>query len=70
MEKDLKFSSAVCTSRVQSERLLALGLKKETGDMCWMYGKKYCHAIPPSLMWTSLLGVWEDFGNSIGQTRL
>ena len=35
MEKDLKFSSAVCTSRVQSERLLALGLKKETADMCW-----------------------------------
>ena len=34
MEKDLKFSSAVCTSRIQSERLLALGLKKETADMC------------------------------------
>ena len=35
MEKDLKFSSDVCTSRVQSERLLTLGLKKETADMCW-----------------------------------
>ena len=33
MEKDLKFSSAVCTSRVQSERFLALGLKKQTADM-------------------------------------
>lgn len=33
MEKDLEFSSAVCTSRVQSERLLALGLKKETADV-------------------------------------
>lgn len=36
MEKDLKFSSAVCTSRVQSERLLALGLKKETADCVWL----------------------------------
>ena len=29
------FTSQVCTSRSQSERLLALGLKKETADMCW-----------------------------------
>ena len=28
------FNSQVATSRVQSERLLALGLKKETADMC------------------------------------
>ena len=34
MGKDLKFSSAICTDRFQSERLLALGLKKETADMC------------------------------------
>ena len=33
MEKTLKFNSQVATSRVQSERLLALGLKKETADM-------------------------------------
>ena len=36
MENNLKFNSAICTSRVQSERLLALGLKKETADMCWL----------------------------------
>ena len=35
----MKFNSQICTSRVQSERLLALGLKKETADMCWMYGE-------------------------------
>ena len=35
MENNLKFNSAICTSRVQSERLLSLGLKKETADMCW-----------------------------------
>ena len=40
MEKDLKFSSSVCTSRVQSERLLALGLKKETADMCYPHFAK------------------------------
>lgn len=28
------FKSQICTTREQSERLLALGLKKETADMC------------------------------------
>ena len=31
----MKFNSQICTSREQSERLLSLGLKKETADMCW-----------------------------------
>ena len=35
METKFNFKSAVCTDRNQSERLLALGLKKETADMCW-----------------------------------
>ena len=35
MEKTLKFNSQIATSRVQSERLLTLGLKKETADMSW-----------------------------------
>ena len=29
----MKFNSQICTTREQSERLLALGLKKETADM-------------------------------------
>ena len=29
----MNFSSQICTTREQSERLLALGLKKETADM-------------------------------------
>lgn len=33
MEKTLKFNSQIATSRFQSERLLELGLKKETADM-------------------------------------
>ena len=32
METKFNFKSAICTSREQSERLLALGLKKETAD--------------------------------------
>ena len=35
METKFNFKSQPCTSREQSERLLALGLKKETADMCW-----------------------------------
>ena len=30
---EMKFNSQICTTREQSERLLALGLKKETADM-------------------------------------
>lgn len=32
----MKFNSQICTSREQSERLLALGLKKETAD-CYLF---------------------------------
>ena len=33
----MKFNSQICTTREQSERLLALGLKKETADMVHEY---------------------------------
>lgn len=36
MEAELNFKSQICTSREQSERLLSLGLKKETADMKWL----------------------------------
>ena len=32
----MKFNSQICTTREQSERLLSLGLKKETADMLIM----------------------------------
>lgn len=36
----MKFNSQICTSREQSERLLELGLKKETADMAYLwYGR-------------------------------
>lgn len=34
MKNSLKFNSSVCTSVEQSKRLLELGLKPETADMC------------------------------------
>ena len=34
-ETKFNFNSAICTSKAQSERLLALGLKKETADMIY-----------------------------------
>ena len=38
------FNSQVCTDKVQSERLLALGLKKETADMRWeRISEKYAY---------------------------
>ena len=47
------FKSAVCTSRSQSERLLALGLKKETADMV--------HYISASMKeWGILATVWRN----------
>ena len=33
----MEFESQICTSREQSERLLALGLKRETADCVIMY---------------------------------
>ena len=35
----MKFNSQICTSREQSERLLSLGLKKETADMVHFFSK-------------------------------
>lgn len=34
---ELKFNSAVCTTKEQSQRLLELGLKPETADMVLIY---------------------------------
>ena len=33
----MKFNSQICTTREQSERLLSLGLKKETADCCYLW---------------------------------
>ena len=35
MKTKFNFKSQICTDKIQSEHLLALGLKKETADCCW-----------------------------------
>lgn len=47
---EFNFKSAVCTSRSQSERLLALGLKPETADMNYTRLSKGDH-------WTLFIGL-------------
>ena len=37
MKTKFNFNSQICTTREQSERLLALGLKKDTADMYYWY---------------------------------
>ena len=37
----MKFNSQLCTTREQSERLIALGLKKETADMQLVYSDSF-----------------------------
>ena len=42
METKFNFKSQICTTREQSERLLALGLKPETADMWYPHFAKTC----------------------------
>jgi hypothetical protein len=37
----MNFTSQICTTREQSERLLALGIKAETADMAYEYKPKH-----------------------------
>ena len=55
METKFNFKSAICTSREQSERLLALGLKKETADMYYRFYDENTYEINPT--WET---IWED----------
>ena len=52
----MKFNSQICTTKEQSERLLTLGLKKETADMYYSHDKgEDIYAIR---------ACWEDFWDS------
>ena len=53
MEAKFNFNSQICTTREQSERLLALGLKKETADMVY-YRESSIHN------WGILAKPWRD----------
>lgn len=62
METNLKFNSAVCTSRAQSERLLALGLKKQTADMHhykWSEGYWDIQSCPPRGTESCYIPAWS-----------
>ena len=51
METKFNFNSQICTTREQSERLLALGLKKETAD-CY-------HWQETEPMYGEAVGIWH-----------
>ena len=60
----MEFKSQICTTREQSEKLLSLGLKKETADMVYHYQKSLIETIrwelkphPPTLRHTTHLNV-------------
>lgn len=54
----MKFNSQICTSREQSERLLALGLKKETADCRQRYYTNVKGL--PSFLTEALPPKWEE----------
>ena len=62
---EFNFKSQVCTDRIQSERLLALGLKKETADMCIYRNVGFAFPCPddefiPAWSLSRLLGLLPD----------
>jgi hypothetical protein len=59
----MKFNSQICTTKAQSERLLALGLKRETADCRhWAYTKdSKGNSIPKSNQkWFTRIGTEES----------
>lgn len=59
---EFNFKSQICTTREQSERLLALGLKKETADMHhykWSEGYLDTQACPPRRNSPRYLPAWS-----------
>ena len=56
----MKFNSQICTTREQSERLLALGLKKETADCCYYYyDGEYLIAFAEDAKYPSDIPAWS-----------
>ena len=53
---ETKFNSQICTTREQSERLLALGLKKETADCCWVHQINF----EDELVWSAKMGTYTQ----------
>ena len=64
----MKFNSQICTSRSQSERLLDLGLKKETADMMFIALVKDFRGedVPNAKRVYSLCTWYEETSMSVG----
>ena len=58
----MNFNSQICTTKEQSERLLALGLKEETADMSYNKLKEMAHSLP----YTEVMLAIERSGGSFG----
>ena len=57
---ETKFNSQVCTTREQSERLIALGLKRETADCCYYYyDGEYLIAFAEDAKYPSDIPAWS-----------
>lgn len=54
----MNFTSQICTTKEQSERLLALGLKKETADMCINYSRKLAY----TFSYSEVLTLYDNYG--------
>lgn len=54
----MKFNSQICTTKEQSERLLALGLKKETADMCINPSRELVY----SFSYSEALTLYDNYG--------
>ena len=57
---ETKFNSQICTTREQSEKLLALGLKNETADCCYYYyDGEYLIAFAEDAKYPSDIPAWS-----------
>jgi hypothetical protein len=60
METNFNFKSQICTDKIQSERLLSLGLKKETADCCYYYyDGEYLIAFAEDAKYESDIPAWS-----------
>lgn len=60
METKFNFNSQICTTKEQSERLLALGLNKETADMCYPhFAKTYPIPLVDDVLTTDDIPAWS-----------
>ena len=60
MKTKFNFNSQICTTKEQSERLLALGLKKETADMWYPhFAKSYPIPLVDEVLTTDDIPAWS-----------